>query len=89
MIGDDKAGIEEDMDFLNQIDQGYIGISKPQIQVIPDPYEEYTGWVRGYLTKEARKEDLSMEEFVDKYDISPDPRDWAGYKSGWDHGNYK
>lgn len=66
----------EDNEFLNQVDMGYIGYTKPQVRVTPDPYADVPRWIIGKFTKMAREEGLELEEFLDKYNPSFDPTDW-------------
>lgn len=66
----------EDNDFLTTIDQGYIGYTDPQVQFTADPYNDVPGWVIHKITKIALKEGLSLDQYVEKYNPSLDPKDW-------------
>lgn len=66
----------EDNEFLNQIDEGYIGHTSPQIKFTPDPYADIDRWVISKFERMAKREHLSLEQFLDKYNPSLDPRDW-------------
>ena len=67
---------DEDNGFLNQVDQGYIGLTQPKVTLSVDRYSDMPLWAVRKLEKAAQKEGLSLDDFVDKYDIILDPRDW-------------
>lgn len=77
----------EDPEFLNQVDQGYVGYTQPKVAFTSNPYAGTPGWVIGKLTKLAKEEGLLLEEFLDKYNPSLDPADWdndpSSPEQGW------
>lgn len=74
----------EDNEFLNQVDIGYIGHTKPEVVYRSDPYADVPRWIIGKFTKQAKEEGLLLEEFMDKYNPSFDPDDWDNDPSGPD-----
>lgn len=65
----------ENRDFLNAVDMGYVGLSKPQVTVIKEE-DSVPAWVTRKFEYLARKEGLTYYEFMDKYGPSLDPMDW-------------
>ncbi len=65
---------EQDNQFLNEVDMGYIGLSQPQVIRIRE--DGPPTWVARRFEKLARNEGIAYYEFLDKYKPSFDPNDW-------------
>lgn len=89
MICQDMKGIVlqmniEDNEFLNQVDQGYVGLASPRVQVHKLEDDTPT-WVIRKFEHIARVEGISYYDFVAKYNPSFEPRDWDdGAESGFE-----
>ncbi len=68
---------KQDNDFLNQVDQGYIGLDKPKIEYSkePDPDPNYY-----FRRAAARKLGMDEEELADEPDIMSDHSDEQGWQ---------
>ena len=75
-LGISEAEAQEEVDFLNKVDQGYVGITKPKtvlVKVDDDKYI-YQRW------QAAKKLGVSPDELADEPDEMSDHSD----DQGWD-----
>lgn len=72
---DEYIPTEADKQFLNDIDRGVIGITKPRVKHTVEPYDKYS-WVRYHA---AKKLGIPESELADEPDEMPDHSDQQGW----------
>lgn len=66
---------QADQEFLNEVDQGYIGYTPPEIKIVKEEADA-PNWIIRKFQYMAYKEGLTYYQFLEKYKPSFDPRDW-------------
>lgn len=61
---DDYNPTPEDIDFLNQVDMGYVGLSNPRVVRFTEPYDKYLDM----RIKASRLTGIPMDELPDEPD---------------------
>lgn len=66
----------EDIDFLNQVDQGYIGLTKPKVMIVREDKDKFL-----YMRlKTARALGMHPDELEDEPDEMSDHSDDQGWE---------
>ena len=78
----------DDENWLSEVEAGYIGLVDPQVTKVADPYKDIPYWYLRQIEKESKKEELGLDEYMDKYKLSGDPDRDIDY-SEWDAGMWE